>query len=123
AGSTPAGATSGRTATGAVSRLENGCGFGRWGFDSLSFRSHSGVVERSDSRLLIASRRFESCRRSFSLRRSVSVAARLVDNEQGWVRFEALGLFYVPPWWRGSAAGSSPRGGGFKSRRGYFIWL
>jgi hypothetical protein len=23
---------------GAVSRLENGCGFGRWGFDSLSFR-------------------------------------------------------------------------------------
>ena len=28
----------GRTATGAVSRLENGCGFGRWGFDSLSFR-------------------------------------------------------------------------------------
>jgi hypothetical protein len=23
---------------GAVSRLENGCGSGRWGFDSLSFR-------------------------------------------------------------------------------------
>ena len=46
AGSTPAGATAGRTATGAVCRPENGCGFGRWGFDSLSFRSRSGVVER-----------------------------------------------------------------------------
>ena len=39
AGSTPAGATLGRTATGAVSRLENGCASGPWGFDSLSFRS------------------------------------------------------------------------------------
>src|SRR5438046_494696 len=39
AGSTPAGATLGRTATGAVSRLENGWASGPWGFDSLSFRS------------------------------------------------------------------------------------
>jgi hypothetical protein len=35
----PAGATSGRTATGAVSRLENGWALGPWGFDYLSFRS------------------------------------------------------------------------------------
>jgi hypothetical protein len=42
AGSTPAGAISsilGRTATGAVPRLENGWGASPWGFDSLSFRS------------------------------------------------------------------------------------
>jgi hypothetical protein len=45
AGSTPAGATRGRTATGAVSRLENGWASGPWGFDSLSFRLRSGVVE------------------------------------------------------------------------------
>jgi hypothetical protein len=38
AGSRPAGVT-GRTATGAVPRLENGWVFGPWGFDSLSFRS------------------------------------------------------------------------------------
>jgi hypothetical protein len=38
AGSTPAGATFGRAAIGAVSRLENGWAFGPWGFDSLSFR-------------------------------------------------------------------------------------
>ena len=38
AGSTPAGATLGRTAIGAVPRFENGRVFGPWGFDSLSFR-------------------------------------------------------------------------------------
>src|SRR5262245_30011398 len=35
----------GRTAMGAVPRLENGWAFGPWGFDSLSFRSRSGVVD------------------------------------------------------------------------------
>src|SRR6266540_1171549 len=35
---------SGRTAIGAVPRLENGWASGPWGFDSLSFR-RSGVVE------------------------------------------------------------------------------
>ena len=94
AGSSPAGVTSGRTAIGAVSRLENGWALRPWGFDSLPFRwrhgreaegsallarrqavlvrrfescclrFHSGVVERKDARLLIARRRFDPCRRS-----------------------------------------------------------
>ncbi len=85
----------GRTATGAVSRLENGWAYGSWGFDSLSFLRRGGVAElerqrvasaqtdrpvrrfescrlrvpvwlsREDARLLLARRRFESCRRSF----------------------------------------------------------
>ena len=63
---------------------------GRWGFDSLSFRSPcSGVVERQDARLLIAKRRFDPCRRSFS-EASVRGAARLADNEQGLVRLQGL---------------------------------
>jgi hypothetical protein len=55
-----------RPATGAVSRLENGWGERPLGFDSLSFRLRSGVVEWQDARLLIASCRFESCRRTFT---------------------------------------------------------
>jgi hypothetical protein len=49
---------------GAVSRLENGCGFGRWGFDSLSFRFDPARSNGYDARLLIAKSRFEPCRRS-----------------------------------------------------------
>lgn len=45
AGSTPAGATRGRTATGAVPRLENGWAATPWGFDSLSFRLRCDVVQ------------------------------------------------------------------------------
>jgi hypothetical protein len=82
--------------------------------------TQSGVVERSDARLLLASRRFESCRRSStSKRRSVSVAARLADDEQGLVRFQDLRLIHMPPWSSGSDAGFSARRRGFESRRGF----
>jgi hypothetical protein len=52
AGSTPAGATHGRTATGAVSRLENEWVARPWGFDSLSFLSSGGVASWNGSALL-----------------------------------------------------------------------
>ena len=62
--------------------------------------------------------RFEPCRRSSCRRRSVSVAARLADNEQGVVRFHDLRPIRLPPWSRGmtpgsqpGSAGSSPAGG------------
>jgi hypothetical protein len=66
AGSTPAGAILGRTATGAVPRLENGRAFGPWGFDSLSFRFVEAWPSWKGSALLArrrprAARRFESC--------------------------------------------------------------
>jgi hypothetical protein len=59
----------GRTATGAVSRLENGWALGPWGFDSLSFRAALVPVSsnREDTRLLLVRCRFDSCRRSFTL--------------------------------------------------------
>jgi hypothetical protein len=44
--------TPGRTATGAVSRLENGWASGPWGFDSLSFRSRRHGRARQGSALL-----------------------------------------------------------------------
>jgi hypothetical protein len=53
----PAGATRGRTATGAVSRFENGWVFGPWGFDSLSFRLEEAWPSWKGSALL-ARRRF-----------------------------------------------------------------
>ena len=59
AGSSPAGVTHGRTATGAVSRLENGWVARPWGFDSLSFLSlwrHGRVWQGS---ALLARRRRE----------------------------------------------------------------
>src|SRR5262249_29005665 len=68
---------------------------------------------------LIAKSRFEPCRRSLSHRRSVSVAARLADNEQGLVRFQDL-RYFMPPWSSGSDAGFSARKRGFESRRGFF---
>ena len=71
-----------------------------------------------DARLLIAKSRFEPCRRSFH-RRSVSVAARLADTEQGLVRFQDLRLIDMPPWSSGSDAGFSARKRGFESRRGF----
>src|SRR6266545_4823016 len=63
--STPAGATCGRTATGAVSRFENGWVFGPWGFDSLSFRLsfRRGRVGKTRG-CYPRERRFEPCRRS-----------------------------------------------------------
>src|SRR6185295_12935494 len=51
AGSTPAGATHGRTATGAVSRLENGWVSQPWGFDSPSFRLCGGMAELARQRV------------------------------------------------------------------------
>jgi hypothetical protein len=56
----------GRTATGAVSRLENGWALGSWGFDSLSFRSRRHGRAGKAARCyrvggLRAARRFESC--------------------------------------------------------------
>ena len=81
AGSTPAGAIRGRTATGAVSRLENGWALGPWGFDSLSFRLFVPAWSRwQDARLLTAKGRFEPCRRSL-----------------------------MPPWSNGDDAGPSTR--------------
>jgi hypothetical protein len=44
----------GRTATGAVPRLENGWVFGPWGFDSLSFRSFGGMAELERQRVASA---------------------------------------------------------------------
>ncbi len=72
-----------------------------------------------DARLLIAKSRFEPCRRSsFHFRRSVSVAARLADTEQGLVRFQGLrsvsrprGRAAVTPGSQPGSAGSSPAGG------------
>ena len=70
-----------------------------------------------DARLLIVKSRFEPCRRS-SHRRSVSVAARLADTEQGLVRFQDLrssscprGRAAVTPGSQPGSAGSSPAGG------------
>src|SRR6266545_3831012 len=65
AGSTPAGASRGRTATGAVSRFEHGWVFGPWGFDSLSFRLsfRRGRVGKTRG-CYPRERRFEPCRRS-----------------------------------------------------------
>jgi hypothetical protein len=82
---------------------------------------------RYDARLLIARGRFEPCRRSSSFnRRSVSVAARLADNEQGLVRFQDLRLSTCPrgraavtPGSQPGSAGSSPAGGFFDP----FVWL
>ena len=111
---------------GAVSRLENGCGFGRWGVDSLSFRcARSGVVERQDARLLIARRRFDPCRRSF-VRRPVSVVRHgSLITSRAWFDSRASDFLftYVPPWSSGCDAGSSARKRGFESRRGFFLHL
>ena len=108
----------GRTAIGAVSRLENGWACKPWGFDSLSFRS--GVVERQDARLLIVRRRFESCRRSWD----IHVGGRCpwrhgsLISSRAWFDSRASDLSCP----RGRAVmtpGSQPGRRGFDSRRGY----
>jgi hypothetical protein len=85
----------GRTATGAVSRLENGWVFGPWGFDSLSFRlRRHGRVERqrvANAQGGLPPRRFDPCCLRF--RSGVVESARRTTVNQRL----AVGEMATPP--------------------------
>jgi hypothetical protein len=130
----------GGTATGAVSRLENGWASGPWGFDSLSFRSrvparsrprratYGGMAELVSGALL-ARRRREPLAGS-SLAASVSPSAgsstgRAPLLQRGGWGFDSLAADSSPrsPNWQRRPAqtrkvrGSNPRGGTSVRRR------
>jgi hypothetical protein len=91
---------------------------GRWGFDSLSFRLADPFRRGRAVRRATVNREAQVRALPPELRRSVSVAARLPDMEQGLVRFQDLRLAACPrgravvtPGSQPGGAGSTPAGG------------